>query len=411
MLDAFRNCKIIYPPRLNLSSYNPSCHMMDFILHHMNSVLVENLSFRSASPSYHPYILRLYFGILFWIQSLRAGFHVSALSCDQHQFLTLFLSNNPPETLPIASPLLLLFKTLCSSRPELSNYGKVYPRLPVNPGPERRSQFLKDSLESYFLPNIPGIFALLEHLNGEVNGQEPRYPAKGDHFPVREGAGESVLFGHHSFPVVEERTEFEKWSLISPGLQYPCEADRKLNEAFAERYDDFDFPATAADDDLSKYNSYFSMKDSMAWFVQVKNVGGVVAGFFEGSGTLADCEPSCDGGWMVANQITVEIIRGGIAPPPAPTQSADVRSLYEFSFKLETCARKLPPLAEAVAACAQTHIRMFGDHPMFAGFGEVKPRDGPLWEIRPIESSAVDRSSYLSIGTVVARMMKTNSPA
>lgn len=107
--------------------------------------------------------------------------------------------------------------------------------------------------------------------------------------------------------------KLEKWSLVSPGLQYPCEAHKKLNEAFAERYDDFEFPVTAATDNLGKISSFLHMKRSMALFTQVKEVADFVAACFEGYGTLADCSPH----GMVANQVMV-----CLSPPehlPDPT--------------------------------------------------------------------------------------------
>lgn len=95
-------------------------------------------------------------------------------------------------------------------------------------------------------------------------------------------------------------------------------------------------------------------------------------------------------------------------PPLAPTHSGDERSHYNFSYQLKTTARNLPPLAEASAACAQTHIRMFENHPYYSGFGSKKDQDfGPFWSIRPIESSPVDESSYQSVGSTVNKMINS----
>jgi len=136
------------------------------MVHAMNITLCDNFDFKRANPNYHPYILRLYCGVLFWIQCLRAGNDVNDLTDVQHRFLNRFLDNHPLETLAVPGPLLGLFKTLCSSQPEFphNHNGKVYPRIPAQPGPARRDAFMRDLLESHFLPNVPGIFALLEDL-------------------------------------------------------------------------------------------------------------------------------------------------------------------------------------------------------------------------------------------------------
>ncbi|CAL1353183.1 unnamed protein product [Linum trigynum] len=410
LLHGFVSPKIIYPNRLNLSSYTPSCLMMDYIVHCINRALADNFYFKRASPNYHPYILRLYFGIIFWIQCLRAGNNVAAIPIEHHQFLTSFLSFHPLETLPIPGPLLVLFKTLCCSQPEIKSYGTVYPRLPTHPGPKKRSKFVSKAIANHFLPNVPGIFALLHHLNSLVNAKlEPIYPKLGKHCPVPAEGESPTTFGHHIFPASSaERTELEKWSLVTPGLQYPCEADQKLNEAFAERFGKFGFPKMSADDDLTNIWAFMGMEHKMAWFNQVKGVAETAAEFFDGSGTLADC--SVDEG-LVSNQIVCVMSSCEANKQKlknVPTCSADWESLMApFTFKLKTTARSLPPFAEAAAAYSQTHIRVHEGHPMYGSFGQKSKHDGPFWEIRPIESSPVDDSSYSAISWIVYKMHKT----
>jgi len=116
-LSSFTRSQIVYPTQ-GISHYYPSCHMMDYIVHAMNITLCDNFDFKRANPNYHPYILRLYCGVLFWIQCLRAGNEVNDLTDVQHRFLNRFLDNHPLESLAVPGPLLGLFKTLCSSEPE-----------------------------------------------------------------------------------------------------------------------------------------------------------------------------------------------------------------------------------------------------------------------------------------------------
>ncbi|KFK39178.1 hypothetical protein AALP_AA3G210400 [Arabis alpina] len=363
-LHGFTGSRIVHSNQSKLSYYYPSCHMMDYIVHSMNTTLCDSFYFKRATPNYHPYILRLYCGVLFWIQCLRAGNDVNVLTNVQHEFLNGVFVNHPLETLPVPVPLLKLIETLCSSQPEFPpHHGKVYPRIPVQPGPSRRDAFMRnDVLESHFLPNVPGIFALLEDLNRLFSQDPPVYPKRDKHIPVTENAVST--FGHKTFGLHADRTEAEKWSLVSPGLQYPCEADQKLNEAFAERYHDFEFPVTAATDSLSKISSFLHMKRKMAWFTHVKEVANSVAASFEGSGTLDDCSPH----GVVSNQVMACLSLPKHLPEP-PTCTADKCATYEFSYKLKSTAHNLPALAEAAAAFSQTHIRMFPNHPYLRTFG------------------------------------------
>nr|QRG29207.1 putative CP [Panax cryptic virus 4] len=404
MLRPYVGLKINYKAKKIPSSYSPSSLMMDYIVHHINSLLVDNFYFRRACPDYHPYVIRLYYGILFWIQCLRAASHARGIDIEAHQTLTSFLDAFPVDSLPVSGPLLDLFKTLCCSQPEIPTFGKVYPTLPIQPGPAQRSTFLVNQPIHYLLPNIPGIFALIEDLNAKLNpgpDQQPVYPAKGKHTPVSANATTAVIFGHHSFPATATRSNAEKWSLVSSGLQYPCEADKKLHENFAERLENFEFPITAADDDLTAYFNFLHIRNNMTWFAQVRDVAAAEAAFFEGSGTLADCPPL----GVPANQI-VACYQAPDTLPPAPTCSADSASLFPFAIKLQTNARALPELAEAMASLAQTNADMFATHPFLSQIG-VATRSGPFWDIRPIESSFKDESSYLSLREIIRGLMKS----
>jgi len=372
---------------------------MDYIIHLINMQLVDHYYFKRYSPDYHPYVFRLYCGIVFYIQCLRAGLEAKALPEDQHQFLVHFLEAFPPAKLPIPGPLIALFKTICVSQPEIPQYGKVYPKIPAHPGPVLRSSFRNDDIVSFMQPNVPGIFALLEDLNSLINAEPPSIPKKGKHIPVN---GRARTFGHHSFPSQASRTDEDKWSLVSSGLQYPCEADAKLNGEFSERYDNFDFPPTTDQDNLSSIAAFLSLNHTRAWFAQVRDVADAVASYMHGSGTLADCSPT----GIVSNQVVVNYLVPSTLPS-APTESADKRSLFPFGFKLSTTMRSPPALAEALAALSQTNVRMFPSHPYAGDFGSNAYRTGHFWSIRPIEKSDSDEETYLSLNEIVKKMVKS----
>ncbi|KAI3821176.1 hypothetical protein L1987_08735 [Smallanthus sonchifolius] len=323
----------IYYSRKNISSYILSSLMMDYVLH-LNYNLADNFYFKRNAPNFHPYILRLY-GIVFWIQCLRAGHNVAALNPTDHEFLFRFLDAYPVESLPIVGPLIPL-------------------------------AFIRDHVTSCTLPNVPGILALLEHLNSVINAAQPTYPKLGAHTPV---AANATVFGQHSFPASVTRGPKDCWSLVSSGLQYPCEADAKLNESFAERY-------------------------------SIKNVAASAAAYFEGSGTLADCPAH----GITSNHIIVHI-QTPATLPTAPTCLADKASLFPFAFRLSSTARALPPLFEAMAAMAQTNIKMFETHPYLSNHGRTT-LTGDFWNIRLVEHSVSDYSSYLAISDIVNKMMK-----
>jgi len=261
-----------------------------------------------------------------------------------------------------------------------------------------------NNLSSYVMPNIPSLFALLRDLNSKINHTTtPVYPKKGKHTPVPDGDfNDAFTFGHHAFPALATRTDAEKWSLTTPGLEFACEADAKLNEAFAERYDNFDFPATNANDVTSLIAVFLSMETRSDWFNQVKDVAAAAALYFEGSGTLADCSPI----GIVSNQIQVAYPPPATAPAPA-TRFFDPASRFPLSYQMFTTSRNLPALAEPLAAMAQTHVRFPSNHPFLSNIGTAGTRTGKFWEIRPIERSTIDDDSYLALQGLVKKMMKS----
>lgn len=398
ILSPYISIHVNYASRQKLSYYWPSSLMMDYVIHLMNSHLVDHFYFKRYCPDFHPYVFRLYCAVAFHVQCLRAMFDVKALPADQHQFLVHFLDAFPPARMPIPGPLLALFKTLCSSQPEIPQYGKVYPRIPSTPGPPKRSDFINSNPTALMQPNVPGILALLEDLNQKINATQPTYPKKGQHIPVDATA---VTFGHHAFGADSARSNLEKWSLVSSGLQYACEADSKLHEGFAERYENFDFPPTDANDDLRNISTFLGMDSSKAWFSQVRDVADAIAAYFNGSGTLADCSPS----GIVSNQIQIQYLAPTTLPSP-PARSADKRSLFPFSFRMNTTMRAPPALSEGLASFSQTNVRMFPTHPYLGDFGDDNHRNGEFWKIRPIESSPSDHETYLSLNEIIRKMLK-----
>jgi hypothetical protein len=394
MLSPYAGMSIYYAMRKTPSSYVPSSLMMFYIVHLMNSLLVDSHYFRRACPDFHPYVFRLYCGILFWIQCTRVGVFTNTLSVTAHQFLSGFLESHPLATLPVPSPLMMVFKSLCASQPEITEYGYVYPTVACSPGPNRRDAIIKDDITSFTLPNVPGIFALLEHLNTLLSATPPTIPLKGSHTTV---AATGVTFGHHAFNAEATRTPLDKWMLVSPGLEYPCEADKKMNEAFTERYSSFNFPTHAETDNISQLVDFLSLRRRTDWFARVKEVAAVVSGFFQGSGTLADCPTF---GYS-ANQVVIEY-SATEAVLPTPTAMASPASLFPFSFRAKTSARKLAPATLAMACSAQTNVRMPPNHPYLSNFGVVgHTLNGQFWSIVPEEYSERSDEAFLNFLSII----------
>lgn len=401
----FMDLSLDYSGKREISTYTPSSLMMFEIIHNINDALVDSRSFQRNCPDYHPYILRLYGGVLFWIQCLRVGAHANILSDSQLEFLTEFLEHHPLESLYIPSPLLPVFKTLCASQPEYREFGHLLPIVPKDVGPNPRSSFIIDRPESFALPNVPGILALITDLENHITRNQAEYPLKGAHDPLSNTL--PVVLGGHNFPIPNERSNFEKWSLVTPGIEWPCEATKKLNEVFAERLSSYNFPLLNANDDLTEIRAFLNMDRSRNWFFRCKDVAERISTFMKNSGTLADCPVfGC-----AANQYLIQYID---TPDdlPAPTKVADRNSCFPLSYYATTSVSRKNydgTTSLPIACIAQTNVVMPANHPYAAAFGLLgETRFGHFWRIAPINYSAVDLEGHSRLRSIVLNLAGTD---
>jgi hypothetical protein len=397
VLYPFLTTRIIRMNRKRDSTFYPSSYMLSYLTHLINDELVDNFYFKRSCPMYHPYILRLYFGVLFVIQTLRAMNEVGRLDSDSYEFLERFVSTHKLESLSIPGPMLPLFKALCISDSEIPSFGKIVPILPSPIGPRRRSDMMVLRPQNYSIPHVPGIMALISSLNGLLNGTTPFIPQK-RYVPVDGSA--PVAFNGHAYDLPTIWTDDEAWSLNLPFLEFPCEASKKLNEDFAERIRDFEFPPISANDDLRKVKDFLQMSTNMAWFSRVKEVAAAASVYTTGYGTLADCSPS----GLSANHVIVDYPTPDVLPQK-PTMMADPLSRAPFAYKLRSSDRTLPDIAEITAAFAQLNVKVYDTHPYCNAINDVNMRQGPYWAIRPQDTSSIDDDSYIALQSNIKKLM------
>lgn len=99
------------------------------IIHYMDDLMRKSFYFKRQEDAWHPFISRIYFGILFYVQTLRAEHKVGTITSRHRRFLVKFLTDYPPETLTIPGPLVATFESLNASRPSNKLYGTVTPAI------------------------------------------------------------------------------------------------------------------------------------------------------------------------------------------------------------------------------------------------------------------------------------------
>jgi hypothetical protein len=402
-LYEFKTVHIIYAPKKKISTFLPFSTMMMFILHHINLLLCDNFYFKRNCPDYHPYLLRIYFSVIFYIQNLRAMDSCNLLDGDQHDLLIKFLESFPPESLVVPGPLLHVFKSICSSQAEFPQYGRISPLIPYNFGPSDRSDGPGTDHWNWTLPTVSGIFDTLNILKDLVTEKDA--PNR-NWTPQLNSKKEKVAFTLNGVKYDKDPskwTDLAAWLLLAPGIEYPCEADRKLNITFfTERIDSLELPTFDSDANLVSISDFLGLFDlKYSWFSQVLDVASVASRYFNGSGTLADCSPS----GLQTGQIQVQLLEPPVLPAK-PTSFPSTRYYMDTKFQARTTNRSVPELVPIMASASHINTRFYQTHPYLHDIGGFLDREGPFWSIRPIERSSTEDSILNSVPNTIRKMMK-----
>lgn len=160
--------------------YTPSAHSMYYVLSQMDKTMSTTKRWLDNSFGWIPSYSRLYYGVLFIIQTLRAQRDAGTLKFDTLQLLQTFETYFAPGNLLIAGPLVPIFKGLATSKIDSDLFGNVAPRLPESVQLSTNGVQVPTPVDDnikYHLPAIPAIFdeiCTAQHLgpgNQDVNQQ------------------------------------------------------------------------------------------------------------------------------------------------------------------------------------------------------------------------------------------------
>lgn len=160
----------------DVSSYVPCAFQMYFIIHVMDDIMRKSFYFLRREDAWHPFLSRLYFGILFYIQIVRCELTTKTISPEHLEILQDFIDTNPLEKLFIPGPLVTLFKSLNVGKPAPGLIGSITPTIPTNLGVARASDLMEYDVahaSNLIVPNIP---ALLEFCNKIVTAPAANVP-------------------------------------------------------------------------------------------------------------------------------------------------------------------------------------------------------------------------------------------
>jgi len=294
MLRCVEYIQLATVERYDRSTYVPSAHMLFTTIQELDLPLLTLRQFSSELLRWTPLHTRLYYGILFYIQTLRAMNTVSLLSSTNSVFLREFLDIYPPESLPIAGPLVVFFKALTACDAPLPEYGAISPYLPPNTGLDADQHGALPQDLRVLLPNITGI------RNGIANTRLPLVNAAHviwDHNLHNPTAGAAALPIAHNTP-----NHLARDARITPGTVHPVNMSPQALRAYATAAGHIRIPATPNLVANMSWSTYLGFSTDFSWFGHLASQMQKHSRFFQGSTTLASCAPKDGPTSLVINE-------------------------------------------------------------------------------------------------------------
>lgn len=392
-----------------ISTFVPSAYMMYYTVHLMDDTIRKNSYFKKLQDAWHPFISRIYFGILFYVQTLRAQLSMDTIDFTSRNFLKKFLSDYPPERLPVPGPLVTLFECLAPARPGSTLRTYVTPAIPENIGPREASLLIDYHAENtgaLILPNIP---MLIGFANLITNAQANAIPD----FTVRESFNDTIdrsLNG--SVFTATHWTEQQRAALLLPGMLYPPETDRAIDTSFNVYGKRLNLPLIVGTTRTRDVPSYLQLKTDNNWFGEILPIMSSYCEFFTDSRSLAECRISDTSSPL----ITTEYRKNSVKTDPFITESLNYAFPTFTCVSLEamhhTTETNIAPGSAMIAQSSQLNVKITAENvQLWHHIGQIEyTRFGPYWHISPEKRHSTSESSYKSKSAIITSVYALSKP-
>lgn len=395
--------------RPTVSTYVPSAHMMYYIIHLMDEIIRRNTYFRRQQDDWFPFISRLYFGILFIIQTLRAQNATTRITPKQKTFLQQFLKDYPPEVLPIPGPLVTLFESLNACRPSNTLEAMITPAIPEELGPATATNLIIDDdhhRHQLLLPNIPMIIGFINTITAANPAAIPNYA----NTATFDDNVDRNLNGH--LFNAQEWTQLERNALMTPGTLYTAETDATLNASFNTYGPRLNLPQIIATSPTRTIHDFMCMRDSNSWFGNILPIMESYCSYFLGSSNLQECTKSIS----VSPLITTHYVKlsSSLAINNYSTLRHAFPSAAPFSLdaKHTSTENSLPPAAAMLAQSAQLNVRFSaGNIPDWIDLGSSgRTRFGDYWNKIPFLRISSHESCFKGYSSIISKAFALARP-
>ena len=139
------------------------------------------------STVWHPLVSRLYFSVLFFLQTFRAQRTAKNTDLKILGFLDIFEKQIPWEKIPVPGPLVPYFQAISASKPSDDAYGFVTPYIDSTYYPDKSEKLNPSGTQTAMQPNIPILLDMIHrysNVQNPPNLTDPEYFHQGKEFTL-----------------------------------------------------------------------------------------------------------------------------------------------------------------------------------------------------------------------------------
>jgi hypothetical protein len=373
------------------SWYIPSCVSTFEVLSNMEEILSGNEELRWISPHYFSLPVRVYYAVIFYVQTLRAKEQAGTLTKSEGSWLRAFFRRYKDTMCPIAGPLVPIFSNIVACLPDDDQFEYVYPSIPktgtysvVQSGSGHTSSRSTTVLSTHFLfPSVPMVASLLRTFCTSSALGKHQFDDSDQFVPFKiEEGGDfaGVSFPSHKY---KDENPITASLLCNPALSHPLpESKERLKEihGFWKRSKAKNIPyipMNLAYDPTGPADQTL-MSDDFDWFQPCVDMANVQVKFFSDSINLSGI-PTV-GGMSSTVMSTLYFSNNKDKPTVIEEWYPDVFSSTKARFK--ATASDLPLDHKYAAAYALTNSVYEWKSELSSRIGTIKSehRKGPYFE-------------------------------
>ncbi|VFQ81614.1 unnamed protein product [Cuscuta campestris] len=397
-----------------VSTFTPCAAVLMAIANEMDTIMASTRHWTDKCMGWVPPFSQIYFGMLFYIQTLKAMLIAGHLAThsELRTLLSEFEMLYPLSTLWIPGPLVSFFKNLACFTPDPERFGNVTPSICQRPGWTRASHYTFGHMTTH-LPNLSFYFSRLYSVcdaatrDGtteisfarDVDG--PRFLA--------------TIFGR----ACDNEATAEHIMLRSPGASLVYAGNLRLWQKAALQMNS-ELPGNLNIDNDDVEDSWVSalrLDHSFYWFSTVAAMMARYCQFWKDSTSLEDCSPN--GSAAGAVRCCVIDNHTSMFDIPAWTEQAGKHNSFVHGnrnqmghYALLSYPTLMLNASTALQDIPETDIQAALTYAYNLYLDKTQRRDGvtgPFWTIRPLASGCNHFRTIQGIAALLTRVYHCDS--